>query len=898
MLHRAAFGVATLALFSLQSAIAQCAQWRNGFGASGVAPDPLFASSVDAQLAFDDGSGPALYVGGVFAAAGDAAAAGLARWRSGAWETIGDLEPQPTFSYTTVRVFHAHDFGAGPQLYAGGIFRSISGVTVNNIARWDGSTWQPLGQGLRFVPAAMASFDDGSGVKLFVGTNQSVGSTSGLQSSLAVWDGASWTDLSPGPFAEVNALTVFDAGAGPELFAGGYYVNGPTSLIRRVGAAWVDAGVAAFFNNGAPGEINALEVFDDGSGPALYIGGAFQKLSGVSVSNIARWDGATISPLAAGVSGPWVADLHAFDDGGGPALFVTGALTSASGVTVRNIARWRAGAWSALGPPPGRAGSDCLEDFDDGTGPALYAGGNSVTAFDVRADLIARWNGVAWSSLGQRQGFEERVNAVAAFDSGAGAELYAAGAFDWAGAASANGFAKWGGASWSAIALAGDIVKLATLDLGSGEALYACGDFTQIGGALANDIARFDGVQWSALGSGVDVGQSVLDMTTFDDGAGEALWVAGDFTSIGGAPAKRVARWDGNVWWSPSTGPSNVARALAVHDDGMGAGAQLYVGGGFVTVGTVGCFGVARWNGASWSTVGNGFNDDVVELAVFDDGNGPKLYAAGPFTSAPPVAAVGVARWDGLSWQPVGSDVSGSDEVLSFEVFDDGSGPALFAGGTFQSIDGGPTRYLAKWRGSGWLSAGQPNGPVHALASASLVAGAPLSLLMGGRFTTVDGAAHLRFGVLDRACPCPPQSYCTAGTSSIGCAPTLSTTGAPSASLSSPFTITAVGVDGLRQGLLFYGITGRISDPWGSSSSYLCVKSPTQRGNMHNSGGSFGACDGVLTLDWNSFHSTHPGALGQPFQVGSSIYCQGWYRDPPSAKLTALTNALETRICP
>lgn len=890
---------AAIALAAPQSVAAQCAQWRAGFGASGVAPEPLFASSVDAQLAFDDGSGPAFYVGGVFAAAGDVAAAGLARWRSGAWEAIGDLEQQPSFSYTTVRVFHAHDFGAGAELYAGGIFHSISGVTVNNIARWDGSTWQPLGQGLRFVPASMVSFDDGSGVKLFVGTNQTLGNTGGLTSTLAAWDGANWSDLSPGPFAEVNALTVYDSGSGPALFAGGYNLNFPSSLIRRVGSSWVSAGLPATFNNGNWGEINALEVFDDGSGPALYLGGAFQKVGAVSVSNVARWDGASVSALAAGVSGTLVEDLHVFDDGGGPALFATGAFSSASGVTANGVARWRAGVWSALGTPPGVAGGgDCLEDFDDGSGAALYLGGKFNTAGGVRADFIARWNGAAWSALGVRQGFEDRVNAVAAFDSGTGPEIYAAGWYDWAGTASADGFAKWDGASWSAIAIAGNIVKLETLDVGSGDALYACGDFTQIGGAAATDIARFDGMQWSALGSGVDVGQNVHDLAAFDDGSGAALWVAGDFTSIGGASAKRVARWDGNVWWSPSTGPSSVARALAVHDDGAGGGAQLYVGGGFVNVGTFNCFGIARWNGASWSTVGGGFNSDVVELAVFDDGSGPKLYAAGSFTSAPPVAAAGIARWDGLSWQPVGSGLTAGGAVFAFEVFDDGSGPALFAGGTFQLIDGVPTHYLAKWRGSGWLPAGQPNGPVHALASASTSAGASPSLLAGGSFTTIDGGAQLRFGVLDRACPCPPQSYCTAGTSSGGCVATVSAAGAPSASLSTPFAVTASGVAGQTQGLIFYGTAGRAASPWGSTTSFLCAKPPTQRTGAQTTGGVAGACDGALVLDWNSFHLTHPGALGQPFQAGEYVYLQGWYRGPPSAKTTSLTDALEARICP
>ena len=42
-------------------------------------------------------------------------------------------------------------------------------------------------------------------------------------------------------------------------------------------------------------------------------------------------------------------------------------------------------------------------------------------------------------------------------------------------------------------------------------------------------------------------------------------------------------------------------------------------------------------------------------------------------------------------------------------------------------------------------------------------------------------------------------------------------------------TETAQGVEGQKQGLLFYGLQGGQAQPWGSGTSFLCVKSPTQR---------------------------------------------------------------------
>jgi len=896
-----------LSSLTAQAATAQCTEWRAGFGASGIGADPLWDSTVDAQLSFDDGSGPALYVGGVFAASGEVAAQGMARWKAGAWEPIGDLVALSTGGVPArVRALHAHDAGSGPELYAAGAFRSIGGVNATNIAKWTGSSWQPLAQGVRFGVTAMVSHDDGSGVKLFVATSNYADAASGFGGSILAWDGVSWTNESFAAFDyNVNALAVFDDGSGPALYAAGPHgsvgTDYITALVRRAGSTWSDGGFALLtsISSGTTAAVNALEVFDDGTGPALYVGGTFRSSNGVSVNNVARWDGANVTTLGSGANGT-VQDLHPFDDGGGPALFATGSFSTASGVVANRVARWRAGAWSALGAPAGvdLGDADSLEDFDDGSGPALYVGGAFRSAGGLRADQIARWKSGAWSSLGSQQGFDGTVNVLGAFDSGAGVEIYAAGWFEWVGPTKAKSFAKWNGTSWSPIPIAGFVIKLLTFDEGAGEALYAAGNFSAIGGVPASKLARFDGVQWSEFGGGVDVGQVVMDMAAYDDGSGEKLWIAGDFTSIGGTAVKRVAQWNGAAWWSPPTVPGSIVKTLAVHDDGMGGGKQLYVGGGFVKIGSVDYYRIARWNGSAWSNVGNGFTSEVRELAVFDDGNGAMLYAAGEFEHAPPQTVRGIARWDGVSWLPLNGGLTSGGNVSTLQSFDDGSGPALFAGGTFPSIGGVAAKNLAVWRNSSWAPYGQPNVGVGALAALPTAPGAPAALHIGGAFTTIDGRAQSRLAVLDFACPCPPKSYCTAGVSTNGCAATLNFSGAPSASLATPFAVTASNVEGQKLGLFFYGVSGRAASPWGPNSGLLCVKAPTQRTATINSAGAFNACDGVLSFDWNSFQSTHPGALGQPFRAGDFVYIQAWYRDPPSVKTTALSNALQARVCP
>jgi hypothetical protein len=141
-------------------------------------------------------------------------------------------------------------------------------------------------------------------------------------------------------------------------------------------------------------------------------------------------------------------------------------------------------------------------------------------------------------------------------------------------------------------------------------------------------------------------------------------------------------------------------------------------------------------------------------------------------------------------------------------------------------------------------------------------------------------------------------SYCTAGTSSHGCVPSIATSGIPSASASSGFTISASGLEGQKQGLVFYGISGRLAQPWGTGTSFLCVKAPTQRTTVQSTGGAPQQCDGALAIDWLAYVAANPGALGAPFSAGDIVQAQAWYRDPPSPKTTSLTGAVEFVLVP
>jgi hypothetical protein len=149
---------------------------------------------------------------------------------------------------------------------------------------------------------------------------------------------------------------------------------------------------------------------------------------------------------------------------------------------------------------------------------------------------------------------------------------------------------------------------------------------------------------------------------------------------------------------------------------------------------------------------------------------------------------------------------------------------------------------------------------------------------------------------------CPqPAAFCTAGTTTHGCVPAIGASGTPAVGSTSGFVVNVSGVEGQKSGIVFYGInnTGFTPTPWAlGSSSFLCVKAPTQRMTTQSSGGTINACDGALSIDWLAWVTANPGSLGLPLAAGQTYFGQAWFRDPPAPKTTNLSNGLRWTICP
>ena len=140
-------------------------------------------------------------------------------------------------------------------------------------------------------------------------------------------------------------------------------------------------------------------------------------------------------------------------------------------------------------------------------------------------------------------------------------------------------------------------------------------------------------------------------------------------------------------------------------------------------------------------------------------------------------------------------------------------------------------------------------------------------------------------------------NYCTPGLSANWCQPTLSSAGVASASATTGFVVSAISVEGNKDGLYFFGTNGRQANSWGSGTSFQCVAPPVKRAGLLLGNGTNGGCDGVFNQDLNARWASQP--LQNP-GAGAVVQLQLWYRDPQntSNQTTSLSDAIEFTMCP
>ncbi|MBK7403743.1 MAG: hypothetical protein IPJ41_03680 [Phycisphaerales bacterium] len=677
---------------AVSAAWGQCQQgWSDEF-----APAFFTGSYEPAATVFDDGSGPKLVVTGL-TRPGESEP-GLQVWDGQSWSNAG-LPPGAASNEGIVRAFNDH---VPPRL----VFEEIdSNRSMVEVYLLENGEWRalgfPTGSFPQFVAGASQGLDPAAD-DLFV-----FGLFSGSSTTLVFhWDGQAWTatDVAgSGVHASVTSLEWFDDGAGPKLYAGLLDQIGgvqAAGVARWDGQAWEEVGA------GCPAYWPYIAVHDDGTGPALW---ALDSNGAM----LASWNGAswTSHPLAPDrVRFAW--RPISLEIGGHRELYWDAGQISGS-----RLWRWDGAEGQIVSETTTGGIWDLCDDPSGALGAGLFAVGNFLDVGGDPAARVARWDGSGWHPLANEDVGNGTINpkTVMALGESAGPLLGSrvyVGA-DVAAGAVTHGVASWDGRQWAAIGppemTTVHTNALAFGDLGAGPRLFAGGSIKPEKDST-NSIIAWDGQNWSVVGEGLDY-STVSDLAVGRIAQGEStLFVAGDFTQVNGESNDGVVGLTESGWVSlagglPSTTGQSSISAVAVHDDGSGA--ALYVGAPSKPVDTNFTNSVVRWDGESWSPVGEPLAPQdrtfqLRDLLSADLGNGRKLYAAGRFQSLDG-SIKNVAVWDGSAWAPLGQVPIAVGRLAALQTPD---GPRLAATESFTFPIGEPAERVWVWDGESWSAFG------------------------------------------------------------------------------------------------------------------------------------------------------------------------------------------------
>ena len=272
--------------------------------------------------------------------------------------------------------------------------------------------------------------------------------------------------------------------------------------------------------------------------------------------------------------------------------------------------------------------------------------------------------------------------------------LYVGGNFTEAGGEDNVRIAKWKaeGGYWANNSTAtgfNSLVRALVVD--QNDQLFATGWFQHFGiaGEDFNYIASTSllGPFWHGLGSGLSNHGKFLTTDVFGQ-----TYVSGHFGAVDGEPNHGLAKWDGESW--SDVGQPMWHSITAMTTDATGV---FYAAGSFSATSSPSP-AIVSWNGLVWDTLG--VPDHLVnDIAIDTAGN---VVVIGSFSSIDNVYAYHMARWDGVSWQGIHLPTYHSPRVI--EIDGDNN---IFVGGSVPNSDGYYDGFVLMWDGLSWKRVGE-----------------------------------------------------------------------------------------------------------------------------------------------------------------------------------------------
>jgi len=277
------------------------------------------------------------------------------------------------------------------------------------------------------------------------------------------------------------------------------------------------------------------------------------------------------------------------------------------------------------------------------------------------------------------------------------------GLLDFGGTAANDNFAVWDGSAWATLGGNAPNAMATAAVLGADGVLYLAGDFTTIGGASINRIAQWTpGTNsWTTVGTG---GASAAPVSLAIEPATGYLWCAGyQMTTLGGVTVNSLGYWNGSTWVAATTGlPGGWAvvysQALAAGPDG-----RIYLANSGTSP------GIYVWTGSTWALFAASTGAAYCLLSARG-----RLYVGGSMTV---VGGVTVSRIAELSASGVSSMGGGTSGGIIYTLASTPDGRVHVAGSNWTTIGGiTPPDTIASWSGSAWspFAANPPDTGTHA----------------------------------------------------------------------------------------------------------------------------------------------------------------------------------------